>query len=150
MRTEECQTHNDNPILRRVSDSLLSNPSYSDSCSQQFWGNMVHTAGAGPAPVPHKLLDTQKLTEGLSYCLTKEAAVAANEIALQMSIEDGVKTAVRSFHANLPRKNMQCELLPDQPAAWRYKHGSENIKLSKLAVEILLKNQKIQQDKLKL
>ncbi|KAH7317209.1 hypothetical protein BKA65DRAFT_570670, partial [Rhexocercosporidium sp. MPI-PUGE-AT-0058] len=117
---------------------------------QQFWGNMVHTAGAGPAPVPHKLLDTQKLAQGLSYCLTEEAAVAAKKIALQMSTEDGVKTAVRSFHANLPVESMQCDLLPDQPAAWRYKHGSANVQLSKLATEILLKNEKIEQKNLKL
>jgi hypothetical protein len=125
-------------------------PLCSNLCSQQFWGNMVHTAGAGPAPVPHKLLDTQKLAQGLSYCLTEEAAVAAKKIALQMSTEDGVKTAVRSFHANLPVESMQCDLLPDQPAAWRYKHGSANVQLSKLATEILLKNEKIEQKNLKL
>lgn len=123
---------------------------YSYFYSQQFWGNMVHTAGAGPAPVPHKFLDAQKLIDGLSFCLTKDAAIAANTIALQMNTEDGVKTAVRSFHANLPAESMQCDLLPDQPATWRYRHGSENIQLSKLAAEILLRNERIQPQNLKL
>ncbi|KAF5871600.1 putative sterol glucosyltransferase protein [Botrytis fragariae] len=117
---------------------------------QPFWGEMINAAGAGPAPVPFKSLDTKNLVEGLRFCLTKEAAIAAGKIASKMETEDGVKTAVRSFHANLPLEDLRCDLLPDKPAAWQYKHKDQNIKLSKFAVQILLKNKRLDQEKIKL
>jgi hypothetical protein len=111
---------------------------------------MVHLAGAGPKPVPYKALNLKNLVEGITYCLTPAAAIAAKSIAEKMSKEDGVKAAVRSFHANLPLENMQCDLLPDQPGAWRVKGKHVTIKLSKIAAELLISSGKIERSDLKL
>ncbi|KAF2015140.1 glycosyltransferase family 1 protein [Aaosphaeria arxii CBS 175.79] len=105
---------------------------------QPFWGEMIAAAGAGPHPIPHKSLTASNLAEAISYCLTPEATSAAQNIASQMASEDGVKAAVQSFHANLPLERLQCDILPDQPASWLYKHAS--IRLSKQAAQILIES----------
>jgi UDP:flavonoid glycosyltransferase YjiC (YdhE family) len=105
---------------------------------QPFWGNMVAAAGAGPKPVPHKLLTTQTLTEAISFCLTPIAKAAAQEISSRMVNEHGIAAAALSFHANLPLETMQCAVLPNALASWTYKKGS--ICLSKLAAQLLIEN----------
>ncbi|CZR62698.1 related to sterol glucosyltransferase [Phialocephala subalpina] len=104
---------------------------------QPFWGNMVAARGAGPKPIPHKTLNVENLAAAISFCLTPEANSAAKEIAYQMQLESGVKTAVNSFHANLPIEKLSCDIISDQPASWTYKRKGKSLKLSKLAVEIL-------------
>ena len=111
---------------------------------------MVHAAGAGPEPVPHRALNARNLAEGIAYCLTEEAAVAAGAIADKMRTEHGVKAAVRSFHANLPLENLRCDIFLNQPGAWRLKYGHKQIRLSKLAAELLIESRKIERKDLKL
>lgn len=98
---------------------------------------MVASAGAGPSPLPHKLLDVQKLTEGIQYCLSPKATIAAQGIAQKMQSEDGVQAAVDSFHRHLPLDRMRCEFL-DQPAVWKLKIGKRQLHVSKLAAEAIL------------
>jgi hypothetical protein len=98
---------------------------------------MVAARGAGPKPIPHKTLDVQNLADAISFCMTREASLAAKEIACQ-KLESGVKTAVNSFHAKLPNEKLSCDIISDQPAAWTYKRNGKSLKLSKLAVEILI------------
>jgi UDP:flavonoid glycosyltransferase YjiC (YdhE family) len=105
---------------------------------QPFWGNMVAAAGAGPKPIHHKLLNTQNLTEAMSFCLTPSAKSAAQDIASRMSTEHGIAAAVQSFHANLPLEAMRCALLPTAVASWTHKNSS--IRLSKLAAQLLIEN----------
>ncbi|KAF2124318.1 glycosyltransferase family 1 protein [Dothidotthia symphoricarpi CBS 119687] len=105
---------------------------------QQFWGNMIAAAGAGPKPIPHKSLTVQSLSEAISFCLAPEATTAAQMICSQMATEHGVDAAVRSFHANLPLESIHCDIMPDLPASWMYKKSP--IKLSKLAGQILVEN----------
>lgn len=119
-------------------------------CSQPFWGNMVAAAGAGPKPIQHKSLTSRNLADAILFCLTPEAAIAAAEIAFQMKKEDGVKAAVQSFHNNLPGLEMRCELLHDQPAAWTYRKGKKDWKLSKLAVAWLSADSKLDSNAIKL
>ncbi|KAF7303776.1 Glycosyltransferase family 1 protein [Mycena indigotica] len=109
---------------------------------QPFWGNMVAAAHAGPVPIPHQALDVDILAKAITVCLTDEAATAACIIAEKMKSESGVRAAVSAFHANLPIEAMQCEILPNRPAAWRIKAGSQKrkIRLSKLAAELLVQN----------
>ncbi|KAJ7740943.1 sterol glucosyltransferase [Mycena maculata] len=107
---------------------------------QPFWGDMVAAAGAGPKPIPHKSLDARNLAEAITFCLTPEAAAAARTIAQKMQSESGVKTAVDSFHANLPLERLKCDILPNRPAAWAIKKGKGKIRLSKLAAEILVQS----------
>ncbi|KAK6227544.1 sterol glucosyltransferase [Colletotrichum tabaci] len=110
---------------------------------QPFWGDMVAIAGAGPKPIPHKQLNAQNLAEAIRFCLTPEAAAAASEVAAKMRTENGVATAAKSFHANLPLDILPCEIFPDQPAAWDFKRGKKHLRLSKRAAGVLLDHLKI-------
>ncbi|KAF5518137.1 Sterol 3-beta-glucosyltransferase UGT80B1 [Colletotrichum aenigma] len=112
---------------------------------QPFWGDMVAIAGAGPKPIPHKQLNAENLSEAIRFCLTPEALAAAGELAAKMRTENGVATAVKSFHANLPLEDLPCDIFPDQPATWEYKRGKKHVKLSKKAAGILLDHLKIGQ-----
>ncbi|KAJ6551798.1 hypothetical protein B0H19DRAFT_1220897 [Mycena capillaripes] len=108
---------------------------------QPFWGNMVAASGAGPKPIPHRALNADNLAEAIEFCLSAEAAVAAQTIAEKMRAErSGVEVAVASFHANLPRKPMQCDIFIDRPATWVLKKGKRKIQLSKLAAEVLVQD----------
>ncbi|RGP70242.1 udp-glucose,sterol transferase [Fusarium sporotrichioides] len=104
---------------------------------QPFWGTMVHAAGAGPMPIPQKMLDSQNLSQAIRECLTPGALAAARGMAEKMRQENGVRQAVHSFHANLPLDKMRCDIIPGLPAAWSCKLGSQQLKLSKAAAEIL-------------
>ncbi|KIL85261.1 hypothetical protein FAVG1_11691 [Fusarium avenaceum] len=116
---------------------------------QPFWGTMVHTAGAGPMPIPQKTLNSQNLGQAISYCLTPSALAAARGMAEKMRQEYGVRQAVNSFHANLPLNKMRCDVIPGLPAAWSYKMGSQHFKLSKAAAEILTASHRVKWDDLK-
>ncbi|KAL2006865.1 hypothetical protein VTN00DRAFT_9533 [Thermoascus crustaceus] len=105
---------------------------------QPFWGDMVASTGAGPAPIPHKELTVDALTEGIRYCLSERAATAASAIAAKMDSEAGVHAAVCSFHRHLPIERLECDLCPGQPAVWSFSKNGTNIKLSKIAAEILV------------
>jgi NADPH-dependent 7-cyano-7-deazaguanine reductase QueF-like protein len=111
---------------------------------------MIAAAGAGPKPIHHKSLNAENLTEAILYCCTEEARTAALSISQQMRKESGVQAAVESFHAHLPAQDMSCDLIPNLPAAWLYKRGKFELKLSKVAVEVLLSSSKIQSKDLKL
>jgi hypothetical protein len=111
---------------------------------------MVAAAGAGPKPIHHKSLTAQNLSEAISYCLTPQASAAAAQIASKMSTETGVRTAVDSFHSHLPLADMMCDILPDEPAVWRYSSKKVSIKLSKKAAEALRDGLKVDGEKLEL
>ncbi|KAI1860796.1 uncharacterized protein JN550_011258 [Neoarthrinium moseri] len=113
---------------------------------QPFWGAMVAAAGAGPNPIPQRELNSDNLAEAITFCLTQDASVAALSLAEKMRNESGVRTAVDMFHANLPLENLRCDVLPDRAAVWRYKKGKTQLKLSKLAADILVDNLKISWD----
>ncbi|KAF8201061.1 sterol glucosyltransferase [Mycena galopus ATCC 62051] len=116
---------------------------------QPFWGNMVAAAGAGPRPIPHKKLNVKALATAIAFCLTPEAAAAARSIAEKMKAESGVKTAVDSFHANLPLDRLKCDILPDRPAAWKVQKGKQTLRMSKLAAELLVQKKEVDSKALK-
>lgn len=111
---------------------------------------MVARAGAGPAPIPHKELTAAKLTEAIRYCLSDRAAVAAASIAEKMGPENGIQTAVESFHKQLPLERLQCDIIPGQPAVWAYSRGKSHVKLSKIAAETLLSGKSIESKHMKM
>jgi hypothetical protein len=111
---------------------------------------MVAAAGAGPPPIPHKNLNSQKLAHALQYCLTPEASAAAKEIGSRLRKEDGVKNAVVSFHRNLPFERLGCDVMPGFPAAWYYSRGEKPLKLSKEVAEILVEYGKVDEKHLKM
>lgn len=116
--------------------------------SQPFWGDMVAASGAGPSPIPHKRLDVENMSQAIKFCLTPEAATAAAGLASRMKRENGIATAVRSFHANLPLENLRCDILLDQPAVWLCKRAGKHIRLSKAAAGVLFQHLKIDEKKL--
>ncbi|KAJ5771391.1 uncharacterized protein N7511_003442 [Penicillium nucicola] len=116
---------------------------------QTFWGDMISTARAGPKPIPQKLLDVPTLNQAIRYCLTPEAKSAARGIAVKMREEQGVKAAVASFHKHIPKGLVGCDILPQLPACWKYKHNHRKWHLSKVAAEILLDNKLLNPKRLK-
>ena len=104
---------------------------------QPFWGQMIANAKAGPPPIPHKEINENNLADALKFCLTAEAANAAKSIAGKMQDENGVACAVASFHRQLPRERMGCEVLPRHAAVWLYTKGKRPMRLSSLAAEHL-------------
>lgn len=138
-------------VLWGVSSLMVSSQCTTDSlASQPFWGDMIAAAGAGPEPIPYRSLTSTNLAEAIQFCLRPEAQIAAQSIAESMSREQGVKTAVSSFYANLPVSDMYCDLLEDQPAVWQYQRKGKRLKLSGVAAEILTNRLKVDRDKLKL
>lgn len=111
---------------------------------QPFWGTMVHAAGAGPMPIPQKMLNSQNLGQAIRDCLTPGALAAARGMAEKMRRENGVRQAANSFHANLPLDKMRCDVIPGLPAAWSYKMGSQHLKLSKAAAAVLTNCHRVQ------
>lgn len=118
--------------------------------SQLFWGRMVAASGAGPQPIPHRSLDANKLADAIRCCLRPESLSAAENIAITMQTESGVKTAVESFHRNLPLDKMRCYMLSDEPAVWTYKKSlTKPLQLSKTAAQILIDQLRIEPKSLK-
>jgi hypothetical protein len=111
--------------------------------SQQFWGNMIARAGAGPSPIPHATLSVQNLAEAIRFCLKPQTVSAAREIAAKMQYESGVTAAVQSFYRHLPLEQMRCQVFPDQVSVWKYARSKREIRLSRKAVQILIDHLKI-------
>ncbi|KAF2963190.1 hypothetical protein GQX73_g10384 [Xylaria multiplex] len=117
---------------------------------QLFWGERVAASGAGPKPIPQQSLTVDNLAEAIRLCLKPETREAAQRIAANMKAESGVKTAVASFHANLPVRGLQCDVLKGQTAVWTYRGKGGQIKLSKVAAEILMSHLIIDHKRLKI
>lgn len=117
--------------------------------SQPFWGKMVHAAGAGPKPIPHKQLNSQNLAQGIQHCLLPGTKAAVAFMAAQMR-ERGVEAAANSFHSRLPIENLRCDLISGHVASWEYKKGRARIKISKAAAEILTQHSVIKWSQLQL
>ncbi|EUC43587.1 glycosyltransferase family 1 protein [Bipolaris oryzae ATCC 44560] len=106
---------------------------------QPFWGNVVASNGAGPAPIPHKSMSSQNLAEAIEYCLSSEAQQAARAVADQMRRENGVDVAVQSFHRHVNSSNMNCDTSPQDAADWvcRSPGSGMDMKLSHAALRNL-------------
>lgn len=107
---------------------------------QFFWGSMIGSAKAGPAPVPYKALSAEKLAEGIKYLLTEEAQHSAEAIAKEVAKEgDGAENMCAFVHQHLTlsgKHSMRCSILEDRVAVWNMKGTS--LRLSALAAEILV------------
>jgi len=99
---------------------------------------MIANAGAGPEPLPPRKMTAAALAEAIQFLMRGETLAAARAIARRMQNEQGVQAAVDSFHRQLPREKMQCDLIPNQPAVWTLKSGRKPVKVSKLAAEVLI------------
>ncbi|KAF3017109.1 sister chromatid cohesion protein 1 [Neopestalotiopsis sp. 37M] len=117
---------------------------------QPFWGEMVAAAGAGPKPIPQKSLNVDNLEAAIRLCLSPEAQEAAQGIARRMRNESGVKAAVASFHANLPERTLECDIIKGRAAVWSYRKSGRTFRLSKVAAEILASHLRIDHRRLKI
>ncbi|PYH76778.1 UDP-glucose,sterol transferase [Aspergillus uvarum CBS 121591] len=103
---------------------------------QPFWGSIVARAGAGPRPIPHKQLTTEKLTKAIKTALEPSTKEKAKELGEQMRTEQGVRNAAISFYQHLDLQSLQCSICPHLPAVWWVRHS--HIKLSTFAAAVLV------------
>lgn len=121
---------------------------------------MVAKAGVGPRPINHRELNEENLVNAIETLLAPDTKAAAARIADTMRAEDGVSQAVQSFHHQLPRETLTCDLLPGEAAAWsydakrlhkkdrkRFKHG---LRLSPRALSVLSTHQRLDLTKVQL
>ena len=123
-----------------------------DRNSQPFWGRVVAASGAGPQPIAYRQLNVENLLNAIHVCRSREAKIAAEGIASRMRQENGVKTAVQSFHRRLPNSELYCDIVPQHTARWIYKpkrskHAS--VKLSNEALAILLNSKEVDQSRVR-
>ncbi|KAK4964135.1 hypothetical protein LTR66_012461 [Elasticomyces elasticus] len=102
---------------------------------QLFWGAMVAKAGAGPAPIPYKHLNADKLAEAITEALKPTSLERAQELAERISQERGSDTGAQSFHQMLDVEKMRCSIAPSRVAVWRIKRT--DVRLSALAATVL-------------
>jgi len=98
---------------------------------QPFWGAMVHRAGAGPEPIPHKQLTPDNLAEGIKICLKPESQNKARELAEKIAKEKGSDVGAQSFHQFLDVDTLRCSLAPSRTAVWSIKRT--DVRLSAMA-----------------
>jgi hypothetical protein len=113
---------------------------------QQFWGDIVARAGAGPAPIPYKRLNVQNLSDAIEKALEASTLKRAQAIAMDMQEETGVQHGVCSFYRHLDLQSLRCSIFPNRPAAWHVKHTEIN--LSAYAATVLVKSGKLSPDML--
>lgn len=88
---------------------------------QPFWGVMIARAGAGPDPIPHKQLTSDKLVDAINFCLKPESRERAKELASRIAAERGSDRGAQSFHQYLEVDRLRCTLAPSRTATWRIK-----------------------------
>jgi UDP:flavonoid glycosyltransferase YjiC (YdhE family) len=102
---------------------------------QPFWGAMVARAGAGPIPIPYKLLTADKLAAALTEALKPETLAKAKELGARIKEEKGTEVGGKAFHDLLDVDSLRCSLAPSRAAAWRLKRTQT--RLSALAANVL-------------
>ncbi|KIW01832.1 uncharacterized protein PV09_06683 [Verruconis gallopava] len=114
---------------------------------QQFWGQMIAKAGAGPAPVPFKKMTAESLAESITYALKPEVKKAVQAMADQIASENGARDTATDINERLDVSDFRCDLFPDKLAVWLHKKtGSQ---LSGMAASSLIQNHVIKYNELK-
>ncbi|WVR09693.1 hypothetical protein IAU60_006768 [Kwoniella sp. DSM 27419] len=109
---------------------------------QMFWGNMIHKAGAGPAPIPQKSLSSENLSAAIKFATSAPAQAAAKGMADQIRHEKGEEQGVASFHRHLPLLNMRCDADPKRLALWW--SDEMCLRLSGVAAALLVQQGKLE------
>jgi len=102
---------------------------------QPFWGQMIARAGAGPKPVPYKLMSAETLADSITFALKDEVRVACQDMAADIAAEDGATDTVKAFEHNLNVDEMRCHVCPERLAVWLDKKTGAH--LSGMAVAML-------------
>ncbi|MBN2295793.1 MAG: hypothetical protein JXM70_25405 [Pirellulales bacterium] len=70
----------------------------------RLWGARIEALGVGPAPIPQKKLNVEKLSDAIIQATTDASMKErAESIGRQIHDEDGVKNAVDFIHAWIKR-----------------------------------------------
>jgi len=77
---------------------------------QHMWGAMVARAGVGPTPCPVGDLTDDLLAEKFKELTSPEIKAKAEQMADNMSKEDGIQGGLDHFLDDLPRDNMLCDV----------------------------------------
>lgn len=109
---------------------------------------MIHRAGAGPQPIPYKNLDAEKLADQIRYALQPDIKARAQELSDRIKNEKGTETAAKIFNGTEQMQELSCFLCPDLVGVWRVRRT--NIRLSALAVAVLIDHGILDYRKLKL
>jgi UDP:flavonoid glycosyltransferase YjiC (YdhE family) len=104
---------------------------------QPFWGGMIYRAGAGPRPVPFKMLSAAVLADAINAALEPEIQLKAKELGDLVRQENGPEMGAQSFHDQLPHGVMDCVLAPGRAAVWR--SCKAGVRLSAMAASVLRK-----------
>jgi UDP:flavonoid glycosyltransferase YjiC (YdhE family) len=115
---------------------------------QPFWGAMVARAGAGPDPVPYKVLTAEKLAESINKALEPQSLERAEELCNKIKQEDGSQKGAQAFHQMLNYDELRCAVMPNRPAVWRVKRTST--RLSAQAATVLAQEGELNFSELKL
>jgi UDP:flavonoid glycosyltransferase YjiC (YdhE family) len=104
---------------------------------QPFWGDMIYRAGAGPRPIPTKLLSATALADAIAAALKPGIRRKARELGDRVRQERGSETGAQSFHDQLPLAVIGCALAPGRVAVWRLR--KRRFRLSAMAAVVLRK-----------
>jgi UDP:flavonoid glycosyltransferase YjiC (YdhE family) len=74
---------------------------------QKFWGEAVHRAGAGPAPIPIKTVSAELFAAALAATKTEAMRDAAAVLGEKIRSEKGEMIGVESFQRHLPLSDMR-------------------------------------------
>ncbi|KAI8941132.1 hypothetical protein NX059_002370 [Plenodomus lindquistii] len=102
---------------------------------QPFWGQMIARAGAGPKPVPYKLMTADSLAESITFALKDKVRIACEKMAADIASEDGATETVHAIESNLKIDDMRCHVCPERQAVWLDKKTGTH--LSGMAVCLL-------------
>jgi sterol 3beta-glucosyltransferase len=74
---------------------------------QKFWGDAVYGAGAGPSPIPFKLLELEAVTNAIQTLCDPAVIAAAEGLGQRIRSEKGEARGADSFHHHLPLYDMR-------------------------------------------
>lgn len=115
---------------------------------QPFWGAMIDRAGAGPAPIPYKVLTAEKLAEAITQALKPATLEKAQFLGRKIAEEQGTDMGGKSFHDHLDLKALRCTLVPSRAAVWRVRRTK--VTLSAFAAAVLVSQEIIAYSDLKM
>ena len=113
---------------------------------QFFWGSMISKSGAGPNPIPGKIITTDQFVDAFNYVHTSTAKEAALMIQKKFQGENGCETAARAFHAHLPLNKMRSDL--DTSFTACFQHQRLDLHLSLPVAQILVSSGKMRESDL--
>ena len=102
--------------------------------------------GAGPRPVPGKVLTTEDFVKALEFVRQPEIKAAAERIRDAIRKENGCDEAVRAFHAHLPLSRMRSDLESTYAAC--YQLNEYNLQISRPVARVLIIGGRIDENQL--